>query len=95
MNEKNGRTWRGIQTALLIGSLGFLFVDKLVMPSVNSGALAAKVEAQGLQIARIEECVLTLKPLPNVVSGLVVSMDNVKAAIDRVEKQIIRHIDEK
>ena len=87
MNEKNGRIWKGVQTALLIGSLGFLAIDKLVMPNVNSGELAEKVQAQREQIARIEECIITLKHLPEAVSGLRVSMDNVKAAVARIERQ--------
>ena len=88
MNEKNGRRWKGVQAVLLIGSLGFLAIDKLVMPSVNSGKLADKVQAQAEQIARIEECIITLKPLPEAVSGLRVSMDNVKAAVARIERQL-------
>jgi len=95
MNEKNGRVWKGIQTALLVGSLGFLAVDKLVMPNVNSGKLADKIQAQAEQIARIEECIITLKPLPKEVFGLTASMENVKAAVDRVEKQLLRHVDAK
>jgi len=93
LKNGNGRVWKGVQTALLIGSLAFLAIDKLVIPSVNSGKLADKIQAQAEQIARIEECIITLRPLPREVSALTGSVESVKSTVDRVEKQLNRHMD--
>ena len=97
MPEKNGngRIWKPMQTGLLVITLGFLLVDKLVMPAVNSGKLSEKVQAQAEQLARIEECIIALRPLPREVFALTGSVEGVKSAVDRVEKQLNRHMDVK
>jgi hypothetical protein len=84
----NNRAWRSIQTLLLIGSLLFLFVDKIVMPSVNSGKLADTVNAQGKQVAVLEDVIVSLRPLPVEVAALKESLAGVKKTLDRIEGMV-------
>lgn len=50
----NNRTWKSLQTVLLIVTLGFVFVDKILMPNVNSGKLADEIKAQAVAIGKLE-----------------------------------------
>lgn len=86
--NSNNRAWRSIQTLLLIGSLLFLFVDKIVMPSVNSGKLADTVNAQGKQVAVLEDVIVSLRPLPVEVAALKESLAGVKKTLDRIEGMV-------
>jgi hypothetical protein len=81
----NNRGWRTVQTVVLILSLGFLFIDKIVMPSVNSGKLADTVNAQGKQVAVLEDVIVSLRPLPVEVAALKESLAGVKKTLDRIE----------
>ncbi|OGD20339.1 MAG: hypothetical protein A2Y70_02045 [Candidatus Aminicenantes bacterium RBG_13_64_14] len=89
----NGRVWKSLQTVALIVTLAFILVDKLVMPNVNSGKLADAVASQDRKIAVLEECVLSLRPLPAEVYGIKASMDGVRSAVDRMERKIDSHIE--
>jgi len=53
-----------LQTVLLLATLAFLLIDKIVIPNVNSGELARQLHAQDLRITTLEECILQLRPLP-------------------------------
>ena len=84
----NNRGWRTVQTVLLILSLGFLFMDKIVMPQVNSGKLADTVYVQGKQIAVLEDLAVSLRSLPTDVAGLKARMDGVKETVDWLKKKM-------
>ena len=63
--EKNGDSKKlNFQTVLLVATLLFLVLEKVVLPSVNSGKLADEVKAQAVEIATLKECVIALRPLP-------------------------------
>jgi len=84
----NGKKREMLYAVGLLASLLFITVDKVVVPTVNSGKLADTVNAQAQQIARLEECVLNLRPLPTEVAGLKVSLDGLKNQLDRLEKKV-------
>lgn len=83
--NSNNRGWRSIQAVLLILTLGFLFVDKIVLPAVGSGKLAEQVNVQGKQIAVLEDVIVSLRPLPVEVAALKESLAGVKKTLDRIE----------
>lgn len=89
----NNRTWKSLQTFLLIGTLVFLFMDKIVLPNVNSGKLADRVNAQAQDIAVLKELVIALRPLPAEVYGLKASMDGMVKSLSRVEQKLDSHIE--
>jgi len=84
----NNRVWRSLQTFLLIGTLVFLFMDKIVLPNVNSGKLADQVNAQGKQIAVLEDLAVSLRSLPTDVAGLKVRVDSIKETVDWLKKKM-------
>ena len=84
----NGRLREKLYVLALVASLLFITIDKIVMPSVNSGKLADAVYAQGKQIAVLEDVVVSLRPLPTEVAGLKASMEGVKNTVDRLEKKM-------
>jgi len=87
---KNGdnRTWRSLQAFLLIVTLGFLAIDKIILPAVGSGKLADQVNAQAQKIAALEDVIISLRPLPVEVSALKESLAGVKKTLDRIEKMV-------
>ncbi len=84
----NGKLREKLYILGLTASLIFIGIDKILVPTVNSGKLADAVNAQAQQIARLEECVLNLRPLPTEVAGLKVSLDGLKNQLDRLEKKV-------
>lgn len=84
----NNRMKERLYVLALMASLLFIAVDKVILPTVNSGKLADAVYAQGKQIAVLEELVISLRPLPTEVAGLKATMDSVKASIVRIELNI-------
>lgn len=84
----NNRAWRSLQTFLLIGTLVFLFMDKIVLPNVNSGKLADQVNAQAQKIAVLEDVIVSLRPLPIEVAALKESLAGVKKTLDRIEGMV-------
>jgi len=84
----NGRTWKSLQAFLLIGTLIFLFVDKIVLPNVDSGKLADKVNAQAQKIAVLEDVIVSLRPLPVEVAAIKESLAGVKKILDRIEGNV-------
>ncbi|MBE3118396.1 MAG: hypothetical protein IMZ50_06540 [Candidatus Atribacteria bacterium] len=91
----NGHGWKSLQTIALIGMLLFLIVEKIIIPSVNSGKLADAVQTQDTKIAVLEEVITTLRPLPNDVAGLKIMVDSVKRVMDRIETKLDNHIDKR
>ena len=83
--NSNNRTWRSLQTFLLIGTLVFLFMDKIVRPNVNIGKLADQVNDQAQKIAVLEDVIVSLRPLPVEVASLKESLAGVKKTLDRIE----------
>ena len=88
----NGNTWRTLSTIGFILSLGFIFVDKMVMPNVNSGELAKTVQAQGTDIAILKDILPSLRPLPTSVDGLKIMVDSIKRQLDRFEITLDDHV---
>jgi len=84
----NNRAWRSLQTFLLIGTLVFLFMDKIVLPNVNSGKLADQVNAQAQKIAVLEDVIVSLRPLPVEVAAIKESLAGVKKILDRIEGSV-------
>jgi hypothetical protein len=84
----NNRAWRSLQTFLLIGTLVFLFLDKIVIPNVNSGKLADQVNAQAQKIAVLEDVIVSLRPLPVEVAAIKESLAGVKKILDRIEGNV-------
>lgn len=84
----NNRGWRSVQTMLLIVTLAFLFVDKIVLPAVGSGKLADQVNAQAQKIAVLEDVIVSLRPLPVEVAAIKESLAGVKKILDRIEGNV-------
>ena len=86
--ENSDRIRKSFQTMLLIGTLGFLFVDKIVLPAVGSGKLADQVNAQAQKIAVLEDVIVSLRPLPVEVAAIKESLAGVKKILDRIEGNV-------
>lgn len=77
----NGKNWltKGlIQVILVLVALAYVAVKEM---SPGSGA-------QNERIARLEECIITLRPLPNEVAGMKATLDGVKSRVDSIERKI-------
>jgi len=81
----NNRVKEKLYVLALVASLVFIAVDKVVMPSVNSGKLADQVNAQAQKIAVLEDVIVSLRPLPVDVAALKESLAGVKKTLDRIE----------
>lgn len=93
--EKNGSAWKSLSTVGLILSLGFIFVDKMVMPNVNSGELAKTVQAHTTDIAILKDILPALRPLPTSVDGLKIMVDSIKRQMDRFEETLKDHVNKR
>jgi uncharacterized protein YlxW (UPF0749 family) len=69
---------------LLVLSVIFILVDKIVMPVVNAGPIAQIRE----DVARLEECVYSLRPLPAQVAGLSATVKSLEKTLDKIEKSV-------
>jgi hypothetical protein len=43
---------------------------------------------QNERIARLEECIMTLRPLPNDVAGMKATLEGVKTRVDSIERKL-------
>ncbi len=77
-----------LKTIGLIIALLTIIAQGLLSGSGGSAKLEEKVNAQAQQIARLEECVLSLRPLPAQVAGI-------EATVKAIEKKIDAHVGEK
>ena len=82
----NGKNWltKGLlQVVVILAVLAYVAVKEM---SPGSGV-------QNERIARLEECIITLRPLPNEVAGMKVALDGVQKTVDKIEKNLDTHID--
>jgi len=82
----NGRNWLAkglLQVILILAAIAYIAVKEM---SPGSGA-------QNERIARLEECIITLRPLPMDVAGMRATLDGVKTKVDSIEKKLDNHID--
>lgn len=84
----NGKFKEKLYALGLAVSIIFILIDKVIVPTVNSGKLADAVNTQAQQIARLEECVIQLRPLPYEVAGIKVSLEGLRVTLDRLEKKV-------
>ena len=84
----NGKLREKLYVLALTASLIFIVIDKILVPTMNSGKLADAVNTQAQQIARLEECVIQLRPLPGEVAGIKVSLEGLRVTLDRLEKKV-------
>jgi hypothetical protein len=85
----NGKNWlaKGLLQALLIVAL----IAYIGIKELSSGGKGSSDSNE--RIARIEECIITLRPLPSEVAGMKATLDGVKSAVDKMEKKLDSHID--
>jgi hypothetical protein len=95
LTNGNGHGWRNISTIGLIITLGFVFVDKIVMPNVNSGKLAETVQVQAQDIAVLKDVVFTLRYLPAEFAGMKSTLKGVETTVDRIEVNFNKHVDKR
>jgi len=82
----NGRNWLAkglLQVILVLAAIAYIAVKEMSPGS----------SAQNERIARLEECIITLRPLPNEVAGMKVALDWVKISVDNFGKKLDSHID--
>lgn len=53
--QTNGTKKISVQTGMLLVALLFILVKDVIMPNVNSGKLADKIEAQAVAIGKLED----------------------------------------
>ena len=89
----NGRTWLAkglLQTLLIVAMALFIVIDKAI-PRVNGDERAQGYrEALILEkrIATLEECVLSLRPLPYDMAAVKTSIQGIEKQIDKIEKKL-------
>jgi hypothetical protein len=84
----NGKNWLAkglIQVILILAAIAYIAVKEM---SPGSGV-------QNERIARLEECIMTLRPLPNDVAGMKVLLGGLVTSVDKFEKKLDSHIDKK
>lgn len=88
LNGKNG-IGKGVVYALIVISL----VAYIAVQKIGGDNQGNKEAGQILErMARLEECVITLRPLPQEVAGMKATMDGVKSTVDKIEKKLDTHI---
>jgi hypothetical protein len=83
VNGKNWLTKGLLQVILILAAIAYIAVKEM---SPGSGV-------QNERIARLEECIITLRPLPSEVAGMKVALDGLKTSVDKFEKKLDSHID--
>jgi hypothetical protein len=83
VNGKNWLTKGLLQVILILAAIAYIAVKEM---SPGSGT-------QNERIARLEECIITLRPLPSEVAGMKVALDGLKTSVDKFEKKLDSHID--
>lgn len=82
----NGKNWltKGLlQVILILAVIAYVAVKET---SPGSGA-------QNERIARLEECIITLRPLPQEVAGMKSTLEAVKSTVDNFGRKLDNHID--
>lgn len=88
LNGKNGLS-KGIIYALIVVSI----VAYLAVQKIGNDGQGNREASQILErMARLEECVITLRPLPQEVAGMKSSLDGVKSTVDKIEKKLDFHV---
>ena len=83
----NGKNWltKGLlQVILILAAIAYIAVKEMSPGNTNK---------ENERIARLEECIITLRPLPNEVAGMKVALDGVQKTVDKIEKNLDTHID--
>ena len=83
----NGKNWltKGLlQVILILAAIAYIAV-KEISPGNNS--------KENERIARIEECIINLRPLPMDVAGMKATLEGVKTKVDSIERKLNAHID--
>jgi hypothetical protein len=84
LNGKGGVS-KGIVYALVVLSL----VAYIAVQNLTDGNKSDKEATQILErMARLEECVITLRPLPAEVAGMKATLDGVQSHVDNIEKKL-------
>jgi hypothetical protein len=84
----NGKNWLArslVQVILILAVVVYVAVKENQGQSTNT--------RENERIARLEECIITLRPLPSEVAGMKVSIEGVKSTVDKIEKKLDSHID--
>jgi hypothetical protein len=79
VNGKNWLTKGLLQVILILAAIAYVAVKEM------SPGNASK---ENERIARIEECIITLRPLPMDVAGMKATLEGVKARVDSIERKI-------
>jgi len=84
----NGKNWLArslVQVILILAVVVYVAVKE------NQGQSTNTYENE--RIARLEECIITLRPLPNEVAGMKATLDGVRSKVDNIEKKLDSHIE--
>jgi hypothetical protein len=94
----NGKNWLAkglVQALIIVGLVAYIAVEKI--GAINNGsenrAQNTVIDLNSQRLARLEECIITLRPLPSEVAGMKVALDGVKSTVDKIEKKLDTHID--
>lgn len=70
MNPRGSTNKFNFQTLLLVLTVLFLLIEKILIPTVNSGKLADEVHQQAVAVGRLQEAIRPLAGLPTQVATI-------------------------
>lgn len=101
METVSNKNWLGkglLQVLLIVALTLYIVVDKIMKPPIEQSdalakELAVTVNVNSQRIARLEEALISLRPLTAEVFGMKATMDNVKSTVDKIDRKLDAHID--
>lgn len=93
----NGKNWLAkglVQALIIIGLVAYIAVDK-ISTNVSGGADKDQnviIDINSQRLARLEEIVVTLRPVPSEVAGMKVALEGLKTTIEKIEKRLDAYI---
>jgi hypothetical protein len=92
----NGKSWLTkslVQIIMILALSGYIVIEKVFKPGAGNDSQNIIIDINSQRIARLEECIITLRPLPTEVAGLKATLDGVKTKVDSIERKLDTHID--
>ena len=82
MTNGNGKFNREVLKTLGLVVMALTIVVQSIVKSEGSSKLADEVKSQAVQIARLEECILSLRPLPQEVASIKATLVEIGKRLD-------------
>lgn len=83
MADGNGRFNKEILKTLGLVVMALTIVVQSFLKSDGSSKLADEVKSQAVQIARLEECIIALRPLPQEVASIKATLAGIEKKLDK------------